>query len=153
MVIATYNLRNLFDAGARVGYSPDAPIEVTKEFVDKVSASIRSVIDEVKPDVLIAQEIGSARVFQAIAVVHEPKYETFVAKSDARGIANGVLHRGVFESQSLTDVAHFPVFVEGDADAFGKHLTPYRAFVYVKAEYRGKPLHVIGVHLKTSWGV
>jgi endonuclease/exonuclease/phosphatase family metal-dependent hydrolase len=151
MIIASYNLRNLFDAGVAVG-AAGGEVVLTQTFVDACAADVRRVADFVSPDILLAQEIGSERVFRSIAEMYEPKYGIFLATPDARGIANGAMYRGAAEARALSDVANgFPVFVEGDEDSIGRHLSPYRALVYLKTRYKDKPLHIIGVHLKTSW--
>lgn len=149
MKIATFNLRNLFDEGARQGY--DDKTVVTKEFIDKQVTALQTTIRTVAPDILIAEEIGSEKVFQRVAEV-DPNYHTFVARPDKRGIANGALFRVPTKSESLDDIVPgFPAFAEGAPDTISASLKRYRPFVILETEYDNKPLHIIGVHFKTSW--
>lgn len=148
MKIATFNLRNLFDAGHRDGY--DSQLLVTQEFVDKVVNNLSKTISQIKPDILLAQEVGSEKVFNALAKRSGPTYQTFVATPDTRGIANAALFNSNVETASLPDINGFPVFVEGQEDIVSKNISKYRETVYLKTTYNSLPLHIFGIHLKAS---
>ena len=152
MKIATYNLRNLFDEGSRQGYGEEEVV-TTKEFVETIVGDLARTIREIAPDVLMAQEIGFAPLFERVASEVSDDYKTFVATPDARGIANGVMYKVPATPESIPDIGGFPVMVDGDEDVIGKRLSPYRHFVYLQTEYRNKPLHIFGHHLKASSGV
>ena len=151
MKIATFNLRNLFDVGWQ--NSGDGKIIATQEFVDKVVDSAGKTINSIGPDILVAQEIGSEKLFNEIAKGQINKYKTFIAKPDARGIANGAMFSIPAEGYSVEDVTGFPVFVENQEDNIGKSISSYRQFVHIKTLYNNKPLHLFGVHLKAFSGI
>lgn len=149
--IASFNLRNLFDEGPRIDYKKE--IIITKEQTDAVVQELATTIKTFTPDILITQEVGSPRLFQYIAELVGGDYQTFVATADTRGIANGVLFNTKGEARSLSDITSLPVLKEGDAESLSTSMVPYRNFVYLKTEYGGKPLTVIGVHIKTTLGI
>ncbi len=151
MNIATFNLRNLFDEGPRQDY--DKIIQITKEFNDGVVESLSNKIRAFAPDILVTQEIGSHALFSQIATRQVGSYQTFVAEGDQRGIANGALFRVPCEATSISDVTGIPVIHEGEIDTLGKTLSPYRKLVYLKTDYANKPLHIIGLHIKTTSGI
>ncbi len=148
MKIATYNLRNLFAAGHRDGY--DSQLLVTQEFVDKVVSNLSKTISQIAPDILLAQEVGSEKVFNDLAKRSGPSYQTFIATPDTRGIANAALFNSTVQTASLPDINGFPVFVEGQEDIVSKSISKYRETVYLKTAYNSLPLHIFGVHLKAS---
>lgn len=151
MKIATFNLRNLFDAESQ--NSEDGKIAVMQEFVDKFVDSTRKAINSISPDILIAQEIGSEKLFNKIAKDQNNQYKTFIARPDARGIANGAMFSIPAEGYSIIDIAGFPVFIENQEDTIGKSISSYRQFVNIKTLYNNKPLHLFGVHLKAFSGI
>lgn len=146
MKIATFNLRNLFDAGHRDKY--DSQLLVTQEFVDKVVNNLSKTISQIAPDILLAQEVGSEKVFNDLAKRSGSSYQTFIATPDTRGIANAALFNTSLETASLPDINGFPVFVEGQEDIVSKSISKYRETVYLKTTYNSLPLHIFGVHLK-----
>lgn len=148
MKIATFNLRNLFDAGHRDGY--DSQLLVTQEFVDKVVGNLSTTISQIAPDILLAQEVGSGEVFNDLAKRSGSSYQTFVATPDTRGIANAALFNSPLQTASLPDINGFPVFVEGEVDLVSKSISKYRETVYLQTTYNSLPLHIFGVHLKAS---
>lgn len=149
--IASFNLRNLFDEGPRIDYKKE--ITITKEQTDAVVSELAKTISTFTPDILIAQEVGSPRLFNNIAEIVGGRYETFVATPDTRGIANGVFFNTNGEAQSLSDITSLPVLKEGGVDALSGAMLPYRNFVYLKTSYQDKPLMIIGVHIKTTLGI
>ncbi len=148
MKIATYNLRNLFAAGHRDGF--DSQLLVTQEFVDKVVSNLSKTISVIAPDILLAQEVGSDKVFIDLAKRSGSSYQTFLATPDTRGIANAALFNTHLEMASLPDINGFPVFIEGQEDIVSKSISKYRETVYLKTIYNSLPLHIFGVHLKAS---
>ena len=148
MKIATYNLRNLFAAGHRDSY--DSQLLVTQEFVDKVVSNLSKTISQIAPDILLAQEVGSEKVFYDLAKLSGSTYQTFLATPDTRGIANAALFNTNVETASLPDINGFPVFIEGQEDIVSKSISKYRETVYLKTTYNSLPLHIFGVHLKAS---
>lgn len=150
LTIATYNLRNLFDAGVRMGYGSD--ITIPEVFVDGVVDELAKVITSIDPDILVVQEVASEKVLRRIAVKLPGTYEVFVAPPDTRGIGNAALARVPAKMDSTKDVNGFPVTVVGDEDVIGKSIVPSREFVHIEARYNDRPLHIYGVHLKASSG-
>ncbi len=148
--IATYNLRNLFDEGVRMGYGSD--IMVPKVFVDGVVDELVKVISSIDPDILLAQEVASEAVFNRIAKRLPELYTTYLSAPDQRGIGNAAIAKIAVIMASTKDVNGFPVTVLGDLDTIGNSLVPSREFVHVSTTYNNRPLHIYGVHLKASSG-
>ncbi len=149
MKIATFNLRNLFDAGHRDGYG-NTQLLVTQEFVSKVVSNLSKVISSISPDILLAQEVGSEKVFKDLAKIVNPATQTFVAKPDPRGMGNAAMFGVVATCASIPDASGFAVFTLGEEDLIGAYTPPYRDLLYLKTTYNNLPLHVFGVHLKAS---
>ncbi len=148
MRIATYNLRNLFGPGVRDEYG--SPFEVTEEFVTEYSKALLAEIVPLDADILVVEEVGSEAALRSIAKSMGEEYRVFLANPDERGICVAVIHRITLEVASLRDVGGLPSLRKGEANPFGESLPPYRDILYAKADFDGKPVHVLGMHLKAN---
>lgn len=148
--IASYNLRNLFDEGARMSYGKE--VSFPKVFIDGVVSELAGVIANINPDILVAQEVGSETSFNRIAEKVSSEYKTFASPPDARGIGNAAMTKVSAVMSSTTDVGGFPVFVEGSEDTIGANVVSSRQFLTIETTYNERPLYIYAVHLKAITG-
>lgn len=151
MKIGTFNVRNLFDVGSPNNVKDG--ILTDNIALETYINNISNVIAMCKPNILVAQEVGSEILFTKIAEKQNSNCKTFIAKPDVRGIANAVMYNVSAEVTTVSDMTSFPVFVENEEDVIGKNFQTYREFVHVIANYADAPLHIIGVHFKAYYGI
>ena len=146
MRIATFNLKNLFGLGYYSSHG--ANIEVSPDILNAIITNRQTIIHSLRPDILVAQEIGSKEIFKELG--ESNNLSSFIAPPDVRGISNGILYTEAKKVEALSDIQGLPVFHSNQTDNLGTSLKPYRNFVYLVSEYADKPLHIIGVHLKAA---
>ena len=61
------------------------------------------------------------------------------------------MYKGMCECFSIPATSALPVFVEGDSDTLGQRVFSRRDFVGLKMEYAGKPVLMLGIHLKAGF--
>ena len=149
MKIAVYNLRNLFGPGTYKVY--DEQVVYSSEFVQqRVNHAVR-IISKLGADVIIVNEIGSSEILATIAQQLSGDYLSHMANPGPRGIGNGVIYK-VPEAvcESVPVVSTLPVFHTGDQEAYAGQLRFQRDLVHLTTTYASQPLHVFGLHFKSS---
>src|SRR5687767_278501 len=87
LTIATWNLENLFEPGTDGGPTDDAVFEAKLD-------ALAATIDDVGPDVLAVQEVGSADALDALRERLDGDWSAEVSPDpDGRGIRVGYLSR------------------------------------------------------------
>lgn len=148
MKIATFNLRNLFGPGE---HNILGKIVVfSQDLVKKRITYIVGLLDKLDADVIILNEIGSPELLDIIA--KELGMQSFVASTqDKRGICNGALYRDqktLCESFVLTP--SLPLIRTQEQKPYNGDLLSKRNLVRLTSHYLAKPLHIIGLHFKSS---
>ncbi len=155
MKIGTFNLRDLFDEGHCFPFYGEE-VTYTADFVKRRVTWIVAMIRKADPDILFLQEVASASVLARIVSEMELGYTVFSGEPDQRGIANAVLYRlSNCACSSMPAEGPLPVFMEGDEDLYGKRIADItrRGFVKLETLYHERPLTLIGVHVKASFGI
>lgn len=149
MKVATYNLRNLFDPGTHKVYGEQ--VDYSEEFVQRRVAEAVSVLTKLSADIVIVNELGSADLLDTIAGQLPGGYESFSAKPEPRGIRNGVLYKsGDVKCESILLSPSLPSFRIAEPEIFSPQLFSKRELVHLTTKYAGSPLHVFGLHFKSS---
>jgi endonuclease/exonuclease/phosphatase family metal-dependent hydrolase len=149
MKIATHNVLFLFDQGKHRHSGKDWTY--TPELVEARIAHFAALFASLDADVLFLQEVASEDVLRRIIERSGVAYSYFLGKPDRTGVGNAVLYRGEFSCSSVPAVSELPVFVQGDEDTLGPRIFSRRDFVRVQGEYAGKPLLLLGLHLKAGF--
>ncbi len=124
---------------------------VTPELVAAQQARLAELLASLKPDVVVLQEVGSQAGLEAVVALTGVPYHFFLAQPDDRSMANAILYLGQGKVRSLGFSAlPLPVLTESDTDTYGPRLATKRGYVQAELEFRGRPLHVIGLHLRSS---
>ncbi|MBI5734015.1 MAG: hypothetical protein HY973_03685 [Candidatus Kerfeldbacteria bacterium] len=148
MKIAIFNLRNLFAAGDHQIF--DELITYTNELVEQRIEQTVATIIKLGADIIVVNEIGSAEVLKTMADKLPGKYYSFMAKPESRGIANGILYRDAQATcKSFRLSPSLPLFTVGAGEPYVGQLKSYREVIHFITTYAGKPLHVLGLHLKS----
>jgi endonuclease/exonuclease/phosphatase family metal-dependent hydrolase len=158
MKIATFNVEFLFDEGKHK--HSGTTWMYPKEYVAGRVEHLAKVISDIDADVIFLQEVASENVIKrivekiAIGKSNDVNYSYFLAEPDKRGVGNAVIYRlKDCNVESIPAITGFPVMVEGDADMLGPKLYSRRAFVSLTTMYKGKPLHLFGLHLNSRFFV
>ncbi|MFA4818405.1 MAG: endonuclease/exonuclease/phosphatase family protein [Patescibacteria group bacterium] len=148
MKIATFNLRNLFAAGEHKIF--DELVTYTNELLEQRLEQAAATISELDADIIVVNEIGSAEVLKTIAGKLPGKYYSFMATPESRGIANGILYRDEQAScKSFCLSPSLPLFIASASEPYVGQLKSYREIIHFITIYAGRPLHVLGLHLKS----
>jgi len=152
MKIITQNLEFLFDSGIHIhsgkewNYSP--------EFVQARIDHFTNLFKTENADIIFLQEIASEEVLKRIISATGIDYLYFIATPDINGVGNAILLKSTDSHfESIPCHTSIPVFVTGDSDSIGPRLWSRRDFTYVKTIYNAKPLHLIGIHLKSNFAM
>ncbi len=148
MKIATWNVKNFFDAGVYDDYN--GKIFVSEVFTQERIGYFAEVIAKVDPDILFLQEVQAEKALTELA--KRLDYHFFQAKKDHRGIANTVLYKKSTENITVRTVSlppvTLPALVEGGVTT--SPLVLRRELVGVTFPYQGKKVSCFGVHLKSA---
>jgi endonuclease/exonuclease/phosphatase family metal-dependent hydrolase len=152
MKIATHNVEFLFDegehehSGQKWNYTP--------EYVEARIAHLSKLFAEIDADILFLQEVGSKSMLDRIVKRSGLPYSVFCAVPGNYGVGNAVLYKPKdCVCDSIPATTSLPVFFEGDKDTIGARVWSRRDFVRVKTNYDGKPLHLIGLHIKSGFSM
>jgi len=149
MRIATYNTEFLFGEGTHQHSGKDWTY--TPEYIEKRIAYFAEKFKKINADILLLQEVASEEVVKRIIERSGIIYNYFFA-TPANNVGNVVLYK---DSNAICDtipaMTYLPVFVEGDADVLGSSMWSRRDFVYLRSTHRDKPLHVLGIHIKSNF--
>jgi len=152
MKIATHNVEFLFEEGEHV--HTGQTWNYTKEYVEARIAHLAKLFSEIDADVLLLQEVGSKAVLDRIVKKTGLPYSVFCAVPGNYGIGNAVLYKPKDAMcESVPATTSLPVFFEGDKDGIGARVWSRRDFVHVRTSYAGKPLHLIGIHIKSGFSM
>ncbi|MCF7843507.1 endonuclease/exonuclease/phosphatase family protein [Candidatus Gracilibacteria bacterium] len=151
MKIATYNLRNFYDADTFI--DEVAEESVKEEFFNKRVAYFKDLFRKEDLDIICLQEVGGEKGVSIIG--DDLGYNYFFAKPDRRGIRMAVLYKKsldshiVCESVSLGDLFIPSIQEEGDT----KNILPIKqrrdVLVIDLDNYKGKKLRLVTFHLKS----
>lgn len=150
MKIATYNIRNLYDAGTFI--DERAENAVKEELFNKRVEHFSSLLKERNMDIVCLQEIGGILGIEKIA--ENIGYNYFSAKPNSRGIRVAALYKKELEGKvkaesiSLGDL-HIPsIHVQGDTSALAP-VSQRRDVLVLDVECGSTPLRIVSFHLKS----
>ncbi len=151
MKIATYNLRNFYDAGTRI--DDEAEDVVHEEFFNKRITYFKEIFKKEDLDIICLQEVGGEKGVSIIS--EELGYNCFFAKPNSRGIRMAVMYKKSLtqnitcKSVSLGDLFIPSIQEIGDTN----NLLPIKQrrdiLVIDIDSYRGKKLRIVTFHLKS----
>jgi endonuclease/exonuclease/phosphatase family metal-dependent hydrolase len=144
VVVATWNLENLFRPGAESGPSGEVV------YAAKLTELAR-VISELSPDVLAVQEVGDPAALDDLAGRLDGEWRTAVsAIPDGRGIRVGFLSRRAL--QKVDQVHAFPVGLAPiQVDDTGSGLAAMaRGALKARIRIEGRAVDLITCHLKSK---
>jgi exonuclease III len=150
MKIATYNLCFLYGVGVHKHSGKDYMFN--EDFVGKRIDYFAKAFTDINADILFVQELGSEEVLKRIIEKMDGKYKYFIAEPDVNGVGNAVLYRlDNCECESIPSKTNLPVFISGDQDILGSRMYSRRDFVHLKTTYMNKPIHFLGIHIKSNF--
>jgi endonuclease/exonuclease/phosphatase family metal-dependent hydrolase len=150
MKIATQNIEFLFDEGTHSHSGKEW--HYTKELVDARVEYFAKLFSKLNADIVLLQEIASENVIQRIIEQSGIPYAYFFATPDGNGVGNVVLYKDrEAVCETIPALTPLPVFVEGDKDVLGSRMWSRRDFVHLETAWKGKKLHVIGIHIKANF--
>jgi endonuclease/exonuclease/phosphatase family metal-dependent hydrolase len=144
MIVATWNLENLFLPGTDYGPS-------THEIYEEKLAALAQLIAGIGPDVLAVQEVGSPEACQDLVDRLPGDWHVALSQlADERGIRVGFLSRLAFDETA--DVQAFPgplrpVQVD---DRGTTSAGTSRGLLRVRVTAGGRPLDLVTCHLKSK---
>jgi exonuclease III len=151
MKIATYNVRNFYDAGTSIDRETE---EVVKEdFFNKRVAYFVEKFRALNLDIICLQEIGGEKGVSIIGDILG--YNYFFAKPNKRGIRMAVLYKKELsekircESFSFGDISVPDLQEEGDMKSFKPMNQRRDVLVCDFDNYNGKKLRIVTFHLKS----
>lgn len=144
MIIATWNLENLYRPGGPFGPKDEAAYEAKL-------AALAAVITELDPTLLAVQEVGDVEALHDLIDLLGSGWSLATSRlPDSRGIRVGFLGRLAFEV--LADTNAFPEKlrpVQVDDSGLEVSVTG-RGFMAVEADTEGGPVRVAVAHLKSK---
>lgn len=151
MKIATYNIRNLYDAGTFI--DERAENAVKEDLFNKRVEHFSQIFKEKDLDIICLQEVGGDKGIQAIA--EHIGYDYFSAKPNKRGIRVAALYKKelspkvIAASVSLGDLYIPSIHVPGDTADIPPISQRRDVLVLEVDDYEGKPLRIVSFHLKS----
>ncbi len=151
MKIATWNLRNFYDAGTFV--DKEAEEAISEEIFDKRVAYFTKVFKEQDIDIICLQEVGGEVGIRKIS--EDLGYNSFIAKPDKRGIRMAVMYKKslsqkvICESVSLGDLYMPSIHEKGDSSSLAPIKQRREILVVNIDSYHGKKLRLVTFHLKS----
>lgn len=146
MKIATWNVKNFFDAGTYSDIS--GRLVVGERFVSERVRYFTEEIQKVDPDIIFLQEVQAEKALSELADTISMLY--FQAKKDHRGIANAVLYKKSLEGVKAASLSLPPVSMPTLTGMSSEVLTLRREVVELSVSYLGKEITLLGVHLKSA---
>lgn len=152
MKVISQNLEFLFDAGVHVHSGKEWTY--SGDFVQARVDHFADFFKSENADIVFLQELASEDLLKRIIATCGIDYSYFIAAPDQNGVGNAILLKAKDATfESIPSVASIPVFVTGDKDTIGPRLWARRDFIYVKTSYEGKPLYLLGIHLKSNFAM
>jgi endonuclease/exonuclease/phosphatase family metal-dependent hydrolase len=144
VIVATWNLGNLFPPGTEFG-------PTSQEIYDEKLATLARTIAGIGPDVLAVQEVGSADALRDLVDRLPGDWHTALSElPDRRGIRVGFLSRLPFGETE--EVGAFPAplrAVQIDDDG-GTSAATGRGVLRVRVTSGGRPIDLVTCHLKSK---
>lgn len=148
MKIATWNVKNFFDAGEYVEPSGERLV-VQDHLVRERVAYFAKEIQRADTDVLFLQEVQAKVALRVLAECLSMNY--FKARDDHRGIASAVLYKKNLENVKVESVllpeAELPELTLGEKRGV---VSLRRELASLSFSYEGKTIVCYGVHLKSA---
>jgi endonuclease/exonuclease/phosphatase family metal-dependent hydrolase len=144
MVVATWNLENLFRPGGEAGPSDEQQYEAKL-------AELARVIGEIDPDVLAVQEVGDLDALDDLRRRLDGEWHTETSEfPDERGIRVGFLSRRAL--RRIEDVREFPSLLEPVQvdDEETKVHEMGRGALKVRVRAGGRAIDLVTCHLKSK---
>ncbi len=151
MKIATYNIRNLYDAGTFI--DEKAENAVKEDFFNERVEHFSRIFKGKDLDIICLQEVGGEEGIKKIA--ENIGYAYFSAKPNKRGIRVAALFRKELESKiscnsvSLGDLYIPGIVSRGDTATLLPISQRRDVLVLDINDYEGKPFRVVNFHLKS----
>lgn len=151
MKIATWNLRNFYDAGTFV--DKEAEEAISEELFTKRVAYFTKIFREQDIDIICLQEVGGEKGITMIS--EDLGYDCFIAKPDKRGIRMAVMYKKSLpykltcESVSLGDLFMPSIHEKGDTGSLSPIKQRREILVVSVDSYHGKKLRLVTFHLKS----
>lgn len=151
MKIATYNVRNLYDAGTFI--DDKATVAVDEGFFNKRVEHFTAIFKELDLDIICLQEIGGEMGVEKIS--EALLYDFFIAKPNKRGIRMAVLYKKSLaasvtcESVSFGELSIPSIQVRGDTTALPP-LEQRRDILEITLQTSGKTIVIDTFHLKSN---
>ncbi len=147
MKIATWNVKNFFDAGIYEDSSGRLVIQET--VIAERITYFETAIKKANPDVIFLQEVQAEKALHSLA--EKLSMKVFQAKKDHRGIANTVLYKESLEEVNAESVllpsVRLPVLTQ---EVKGEEVTLRRELTKLTFLFRNKNVVLYGVHLKSA---
>ncbi|MBP6888500.1 MAG: endonuclease/exonuclease/phosphatase family protein [Candidatus Pacebacteria bacterium] len=150
MKIATYNIRNLYDAGTFIDERAENAVQ--ESLFNKRVEHFSSIFKSKDLDIICLQEIGGEEGIKKIA--ENMGYSYFSAKPNKRGIRTSVLYKKELEgkiktqSVSLGDLYVPSIHTRGDTSELPP-ISQRRDVLVIDTIFEDKPLRVVSFHLKS----
>jgi endonuclease/exonuclease/phosphatase family metal-dependent hydrolase len=144
MIVATWNLENLFRPGSEAGPSDD-------EQYDAKLTELARVIGEIDPDVLAVQEVGDLDALDDLRRRLDGEWHTRTSEfPDERGIRVGFISRRAL--RSAEDMREFPSLLEPVQvdDEETKVHEMGRGALKVRVRAGGRSIDLVTCHLKSK---
>lgn len=151
MKISTYNLKFLFDTGTRLHSGKEYTF--TSDFVEQRFQYFTKQFDLLDADILFLQELGDESALIKILEKTKADYRHFIAEPDTFGVGNAVVYKSRLNCScsSIPSRTSLPVFNSEDKDTLGSRIRSRRDYVQVETTYNEKPLHLLGIHIKSNF--
>jgi endonuclease/exonuclease/phosphatase family metal-dependent hydrolase len=151
MKIATYNVKNLYDAGTFIDEEEEAPVQEAF-FLQRVNY-FTEVFRPLDLDIICLQEVGGERGVQMIG--DALGYNYFFAKPNKRGIRMAVLYKTSLTGVTCSSVSFGDLSIPSikeKGDTANLPLISQRRDVLVldMDTFHGKKLRVVTFHLKSN---
>jgi endonuclease/exonuclease/phosphatase family metal-dependent hydrolase len=144
MIVATWNLGNLFPPGTEFG-------PTSEEVYDEKLATLARTIAEVGPDVLAVQEVGSAEALQDLVGRLPGAWHTALSElPDRRGIRVGFLSRPPFDETEELHAFPAPLRAVQIDDDGGTSAATGRGVLRVRVTREGRAIDLVTCHLKSK---
>ena len=151
MKIATYNVRNLYDAGTFIDDKATEPVK--ESFFNQRIAYFTDLLRKLDLDIICLQEVGGEKGLAMIGGTLG--YDYFFAKPNRRGIRMAVLYKKALagmitcESVSLGDL-YIPSIQERGDTAGLKPIRQSRDILEITYTGEGKAISINTFHLKSN---
>jgi endonuclease/exonuclease/phosphatase family metal-dependent hydrolase len=144
MIVATWNLENLFRPGTEYG-------PTSEEVYDEKLATLARVITEMDPDVLAVQEVGSSEASQDLVDRLPGQWHVALSQlPDERGIRVGFISRLRFDDAEELQAFPSPLTAVQIDDDGGTSAATYRGLLRVRVTGEGRAVDLVTCHLKSK---